>query len=97
MDQINGIKNIFNWPGGGNIISLADLFLNKKFKGETTLIWRTDILKKYHTPIVEGEKFVPEYVCCYQAAKEGYIMLKDELFYYFRYQEDGYTAKGIQL
>ena len=39
--------------------TLYGLYL-KGFSGETTLMYRTDILKKYPFPEIEGEKYVPE-------------------------------------
>ncbi|MCR4923549.1 MAG: glycosyltransferase family 2 protein [Lachnospiraceae bacterium] len=39
--------------------SLFSLYL-KGFKGETTLIYKTKILKEYPFPEIEGEKYVPE-------------------------------------
>ncbi|HOO28313.1 MAG TPA: glycosyltransferase family 2 protein [Lachnospiraceae bacterium] len=38
---------------------LYHLYLNG-FRGETTLIFRTDILKEFPFPEIEGEKYVPE-------------------------------------
>lgn len=38
---------------------LYDLYL-KGFRGETTLMYETDILRKFPFPEIEGEKYVPE-------------------------------------
>lgn len=47
-----------DFPSGG-VSTLYGLYL-KGFSGETTLMYRTDILKKYPFPEIEGEKYVPE-------------------------------------
>lgn len=39
--------------------TLYGLYLNG-FKGETTIVFKTDVLKKYPFPEIEGEKYVPE-------------------------------------
>ena len=39
--------------------TLYGLYL-KGFKGETTLVFRTDVLRRYPFPEIEGEKYVPE-------------------------------------
>lgn len=41
------------------VSKLYDLYLNG-FSGETTLMYRTDILKDHLFPEIEGEKYVPE-------------------------------------
>jgi len=42
-----------------SISTLYGLYLNG-FSGETTLMYETDILKKYPFPEIDGEKYVPE-------------------------------------
>lgn len=39
--------------------SLYGLYLNG-FKGETTIVFRTEVLRKYPFPEIDGEKYVPE-------------------------------------
>ncbi|MCR4806059.1 MAG: glycosyltransferase family 2 protein [Lachnospiraceae bacterium] len=39
--------------------TLYGLYL-KGFKGETTIVFRTEVLRKYPFPEIEGEKYVPE-------------------------------------
>lgn len=48
-----------DFPEGIKRSTLFDLYL-KGFKGETTLVFRTAVLKKYPFPEIEGEKYVPE-------------------------------------
>ena len=42
-----------------NRTTLYGLYL-KGFKGETTLVFRTEVLRKYPFPEIDGEKYVPE-------------------------------------
>ena len=46
------------FPQGGNS-TLYSLYLNG-FRGETTLVFKTEVLKQYPFPEIDGEKYVPE-------------------------------------
>ncbi|MCR5507524.1 MAG: glycosyltransferase family 2 protein [Lachnospiraceae bacterium] len=52
---LNGV----DFPEGISRTTLYNLYL-KGFKGETTLVFRTSVLKEYPFPEIEGEKYVPE-------------------------------------
>lgn len=61
------------------------------FKGETTLIFRTDILKSYLFPEISGEKYVPEdYI--YDKIDEEYILkVMPRILTICELRNDGYT------
>lgn len=86
-----------NWPQDEPKVSCVELFEKNKFHGETALIWKTDYLKKYHFPIIAGEKFITEFVLYYQISFYKNLQLKNDIFYLFAYQKDGYTKQGIRL
>lgn len=71
--------------------SILDLYNKYKFKGDTMLIFRSEILKKYLFPVFEGEKFVTEAVIYDQISKEYKMILLDEVLYIGEYLEDGYS------
>lgn len=48
----------YDFPIGG-YSTLYNLYL-QGFKGETTLMYETDVLRKYPFPEIDGEKYVPE-------------------------------------
>ena len=55
--------------------TLYDLYL-KGFKGETTLVFKTEVLRKYPFPEINGEKYVPEdYIYDKIDAEYKYIVL----------------------
>lgn len=64
------------------------------FDGETTLVYKTNILRKYPFPVVEGEKFITEDIV-YDQIDLCYKML---VFPYYsqvcEYQPGGYTCNG---
>ncbi len=75
---------------------LYNLYLNG-FRGETTLIFRTDVLKKYPFPEIEGEKYVPEdYV--YDKIDRNYVLfLLDEIITVCEIVSEGYTDSVKKL
>lgn len=72
-----------------NRAKLRDCLHN--YFGETALIFRTNILKKYEFPLIPGEKFISE-MYIYNKIDDFYDMLVvKEDFVACQYQKDGYT------
>ena len=70
--------------------SLYGLYLNG-FKGETTLVFRTDVLRKYPFPEIEGEKYVPEdYIYDKIDSEYGYLIL-NKILTVCELVSEGYT------
>jgi len=77
--------------------SIQELYFKKKFKGETTLLIKTALLKKYKYPRFENEKFIPETWQYDIFDKIGYwYYMKDNICFY-EYKEDGYTSNFSKL
>ena len=84
------------FPKGVEKSKLYDLYL-KGFKGETTIMFMTDVIAQYPFPEIEGEKYVPEdyiydkidYVC-------EYVIL-DEIITVCELVTEGYTDSVIKL
>ena len=60
--------------------------------GDTALIFRSDILKKFAFPKFEGEKFIPEAYLYDLLDCEGKLFLLRKEIYVCEYLPDGYTA-----
>lgn len=76
--------------------SFRELY-RKGFKGETTLVFRTELLKKHPFPEIEGEKYVPEDVV-YDRVDEGHIFrVVPEILTLCELIEDGYTDRAEEL
>lgn len=86
-----------NWPQNEPQISCIDLFERNNFRGETALIWKTNYLKRHCFPVIVGENFITEFVLYYQLSFHAKLQLKNDIFYLFAYQTDGYTKQGIKL
>ena len=61
------------------------------FFGETTLIYRTDVLKRHQFPEFPGEKFVPEAVIYDEIDAEYKLSVVPRVFTISRYQPEGLT------
>ena len=76
--------------------SFRELY-QKGFKGETTLVFRTGLLKDNLFPEIEGEKYVPEDVV-YDRIDEGHIFrVLPEILTVCELVEEGYTARAQEL
>ena len=87
-----------NWTGERfKQIKFVDLADKYGYKTDTCLVFKTDIVKKYHFPTFEGERFVTESVFYNQFMFDYDLLASDNLYYIAEYMPDGYTAQGIKL
>ncbi|MCR5746165.1 MAG: glycosyltransferase family 2 protein [Lachnospiraceae bacterium] len=76
--------------------SFRELY-QKGFKGETTLVFRTELLKANLFPEIEGEKYVPEDVV-YDRIDEGHIYkIIPSVLTICEIVKDGYTDRAEKL
>lgn len=64
---------------------------------ETNLIFKTAIVKNFHFPVFEGERFVTESVFYAQFMYDYKMLAIPEQFYVADYMSDGYSALGLKL
>lgn len=76
--------------------TLSGLYDNG-YKGETALVFRTSILRKYPFLIIKGEKFIPESYVYDQLAEKYELLVYHSYWMECEYQEDGYTKNGLIL
>ncbi len=76
--------------------TLSGLY-RKGFKGETTLIYRTEILKKYPFPEIEGEKYVPEDVVYDEIDRSYTLSVLDRILTVCTLRDDGLTDRAAEL
>lgn len=65
--------------------------------GDTILIYKTEVLKKYKFPQFVGEKFIPEAYLYDLLDQEGTLFLLRKAIYVCEYLTDGYTASMGEL
>ena len=76
--------------------TLSNLY-NKGFHGETTLVYRTDLLKKHPFPEIKGEKYVPEDYVYDQIDREAYLAVLPEILTVCELIGEGYTDRVEEL
>ena len=78
-------------PKGVRISPLCDLYDRYSFRGDTALLFRTDILKNYKFYVPEGEKFIGEGYIYLQIDQKYSLYVLDKILYITEYLKDGYT------
>lgn len=96
---INEVGEIIRTPRiPENIIySTGSGLYQKGYRGETAMVFRTDILRSYPFPVQEGEKFISE-VSAYDAMDEKYVMITYNYpLMKCKYREDGYSNNLLKV
>lgn len=70
--------------------SLKNIYING-YKGETTLVFKSKIIKKYSFPDIEGEKFMTEAYIYDQMDQVYKLYVLPEILTISDYMQDGYT------
>lgn len=71
--------------------TLYDAYRKYGLKGDTMLIYQTDIIRKYKFPLLRGEKFMTEAYLYDQLDREGNLYVSKDALYIREYFPDGYT------
>ncbi|MGG5460570.1 glycosyltransferase family 2 protein [Clostridium sp. B9] len=66
-------------------------------KGDTALIFKTNILKKYKFPKINGENFLGEGYIYSQIDQNYKLYISNKKYYVCEYLDDGYTKNVISL
>lgn len=77
--------------------TLWELYSKYKFQGDTSLVYRTEILKQYPYWVAEEEKFIGEGYVYQQIDQMYYMALLPEIVIVCRYLNDGYTKNVRKL
>lgn len=76
--------------------TLSGLYENG-FLGDTTLIFRTEVIKNYPFPQIKGEKFITEAFVYDQIDQEYRYYLMNHILTVCQYRPDGYTNNGLKI
>ena len=85
------------WPTDGEYIKFYELGQKYGYKADTFLIFKTDIVKQFRFPKIEGEKFVTEKVLYNQFMFDHTLFVTSTVDYVADYQSDGYTSGALRL
>lgn len=99
-----GLKSFFTGQRiGGEVLftvldcSFVDFRTKYKVKGDLAEVYRTNILKQYPFPEIEGEKFCPEAIVWYQISQKYQLRFFGEKIYLCDYLPDGLTNQITKL
>jgi len=84
-------------PNNIKLSSLSDLYDKYRFRGDTALLFRSDILKKFPFFVVEEEKFIGEGYVYIQIDQLYSLYLLNKIVYLCEYLGDGYTSNVRKL
>ena len=85
------------WPEKDGWLYFNELANKYDYTKDTFLIFKTEIVRKFHFPKVEGERFVTEKVLYNQFMFDYEMYASSKLIYIGEYQEGGYTAGALKL
>lgn len=84
------------FPDGIESSSLYNLYLNG-FKGETTIMFRSDVIRSFPFPEIENEKYVPEDYIYDKIDSEYVYFILPEIITICEIMENGYTDSVKEL
>lgn len=93
----NGEPFNSNWCTENLFLKFKELSTKYHYNEDTFLIFKTELIKKYIFPKIEGEKFITESVLYNQFMFDFDLYAFNELIYVAEYMEDGYTKQGLSL
>ena len=85
------------WPQDATCLYFDELSKKYNYKSDTILVFKTDIIKQYHFPVIKDERFVTEIVYYNQFIRKYKFITMKECLYLAEYQPGGYTAQGMDL
>lgn len=83
-------------PNGIDYTTGRGLYLSG-YRGETVMVFKADVLRKYPFPVQEGEKFISE-IAAYDAMDEHYVLITyNHPLMICEYREDGYSNNLLKI
>lgn len=95
MAHKNG--KIIGKPFVDRIVNSLDLRYRLGVKGDMCEVFRTDVLKKYPFPEIEGERFCPEVLIWNRIAQRYKLKVFPKVIYYRDYLEGGLTDNIVRI
>ena len=77
--------------------TLSGAYKRHGLSGDTMLIFKTDVVRKFEFPVVAGEKFIPEGYLYNKIDKIGKLLILRKCLYVCEYLDDGYTKNVSKL
>lgn len=80
------------FPEGLETTTMWDLYYKLHHKGDTALIYRTDILREYPYEVAPGEKFIGETYVYHKIDQHYKLAVLPKIIWICEYLPDGYTT-----
>lgn len=93
----NGEVFCGKWAPDKTLLYFNELYTKYGYKTDTCLLFKTNIVKNFHFPVFEDEKFVTESVYYNKFLYKYKMLASVNLYYVGEYMPDGYTAQGMKL
>lgn len=79
------------------VCTLSGAYKRHGLSGDTMLIFKTDVVRKFEFPVVAGEKFIPEGYLYNKIDRIGKLLVLRKCLYVCEYLDDGYTKNVSKL
>ena len=86
-----------SFPQDGLIDTYYNIYNKHKVTGDKLIVFKTEVAKKYHFPIMEGEKFVPEALIYNRISSEYKFKCSNFVTSYKEYLDQGYSNNYFKL
>ena len=77
--------------------TLSGAYKRYGLSGDTMLIFKTEVVRKFEFPVIAGEKFIPEGYLYNKIDKIGKLLILRKCLYVCEYLDDGYTKNVSKL
>lgn len=84
-------------PDDKTICKFNEIYDKYKCRGDKCIVWKTEVLKKYYYPIIEGEKFIADAYLMNMISEKYEVMTINKIATLVEYQQDGYSANYFNL
>ncbi|MGL5577588.1 MAG: glycosyltransferase family A protein, partial [Fusobacteriaceae bacterium] len=74
-----------------------EIFYRRGVMGDKAEVIRTEVMKNFPFPLIQGEKFIPEGLIWNRMGKEYKFRYVDRAIYNFEYIADGYTSNFSKI
>lgn len=81
----------------GLIDTYYNIYNKHNVTGDKLIVFKTEVAKKYHFPIIEGEKFVPEALIYNRISSKYKFKCSNYVTSYKEYLEQGYSNNYFKL
>lgn len=105
--NFGGVAGVDAYPDGGivgsglpaPIIDCNSIDIRSKYHvtGDLSEVFRTDVMREFPFPEIEGEKFCPEALVWNRIARKYKLRYFNEAIYVAEYQPEGLTARIVEI